>query len=302
MFRPLRFPGHVSFRWQSWLVISLSITGCAYNEPYPQQWAPVVHDQNLCAHLSGGYSPYDYRSRLVMSWVAGNPDPKPPVKVLAADRLQLTVANQTITATAWLNGAVITQQQYPLQCSGDSLALNIGGKFESGQGIIGYGSTLFRLHKDAAGAIVVNEESSGAGAYGLIPFVVANSSTWVGRFVPYDSRMGLPQPPADRPQPCQYNISQIMVDTQEKADNIEQMLGQGASFHHLAATENRFFMRLGNGLLGWVYPNVFPGWGTTIVSLKKGEYSRIPIKDDAGWHIIKINDIRPADCTVIMAP
>lgn len=171
--------------WRSLVVVAIIMSGCAYNEPYPEKWAPVVHDPALCAHLGGDYVPYDVRSRLVMSWVAGNANPKPPARVLPADRLSLRLQSNTLTATAYLDGKQITQRQYDVQCGGDSLLLDLGRKSEAEQGIVGYGSTRLRLRKDSTGAIVVNEESAGGGVYGLIPFA-DSSSVWVGRFLPSD--------------------------------------------------------------------------------------------------------------------
>jgi len=61
-------------------------------------------------------------------------------------------------------------------------------------------------------------------------------------------------------------------------------------------------LRFQKGRLGWIYPNVFPMWAATIVGLKSGEYSRAPVKDEAGWHIIKVNDVRPDGCIAVMTP
>jgi parvulin-like peptidyl-prolyl isomerase len=287
--------------WRSLLVVAAATSGCASNEPYPEKWPLLANDRALCAHIDGDYTPYDYPSRLLISRIAGNDAPKQPAEVLAADRLGLIIADKTLTATAYLDGKVIAQRQHDIQCGGESLALNLGGKFEAGQGALGFESTLLRLRKDSAGSIVVNRESSGIGAYGPIPFA-GSASGWVGRFLPYDPNATIPQKPSDRPKPCQYNISQIRAETKEDAEKIEKALNEGESFEQLAATHNRLFLRLEKGLIGWVSPSLFPKWGPTIVGLKKGEYSRKPVEDEAGWHIIKVNDVRPAGCVALMAP
>ncbi|SBP87980.1 peptidylprolyl isomerase [Thiomonas delicata] len=286
---------------RSFVVFAVATSGCAYHEPYPEKWAPIANDPLLCAHINGEYTPYDYRSRLVISWVAGNAYPEPPAKVVAADRLDLRISGNSLTATAYLDGAIIAQKQYDFQCSGDSLILDLGRRFQAGQGTVGYDSTLLRVRKDTSGSLVVNEESSGVGAYGPIPFA-GSSSAWVGRLLPYDPGAMIPQKPIERPQACEYNVSQIFVDTREEAEKVEQALDQGESFEQLAAIRNRPFLRLQKGLVGWISPNVFPKWRATIVGLKKGEYSRVPVEDQAGWHIIKVNDVRPDGCIAVMAP
>lgn len=282
-------------------MFAIATSGCAYHEPYPETWAPIGNDPLLCAHINGDYTPHDYRSRLVISWMAGNAHPEPPVKVVAADRLGLRISGNSLTATAYLDGAIIAQKQYDIQCSGDSLVLNLGRRFQAGQGTVGYDSTLLRIRKDISGSLVVNEESSGIGAYGPIPFA-GSSSAWVGRFLPYDPNAMIPQKPIERPQACEYNVSQIFVETSDEAEKVEQALGQGESFEQLAATHNRPVLRLQKGLLGWISPILFPKWAPTIMGLKKGEYSRAPVKDEAGWHIIKVNDVRPDGCIAVITP
>lgn len=286
---------------RSFVVFAVVISGCAYHEPYPGKWALIVNDPLLCTHVNGEYTPHDYRSRLVISWVAGNAYPEPPAKVVAADRLGLRILGNTLTATAYLDGATIAQKQYDIQCGGDSLVLDLGRRFQAGQGTVGYESTLLRIRKDASGSLVVSEESAGVGAYGPIPFA-GSSSAWVGRFRPYDPNAMIPQNPIQRPRACEYSVSQIFVDNREDAESVEQALGQGASFEQLAATRNRPFLRLQKGLLGWISPNIYPKWAPIIAGLKKGEYSRTPVRDEAGWHIIKVNDVRPEGCIAVMTP
>lgn len=287
--------------WRNLLVVAAATSGCASNEPYPEKWPRLANDPALCAHIDGDYTPYDYPSRLVISRIAGKDASKQPAEVVAADRLGLKITDKTLTATAYLDGKIIAQSQHDIQCGGESLLLDLGGKFEAGQGTLGFESTLLRLRKDFAGSIVVNRESSGIGAYGPIPFA-GSTSGWIGRFLPYDPNTTIPQKPSDRPKPCQYNISQIRVDTKEDAEKIEKALNDRESFEQLAATNNQFFLRIEKGLIGWVSPSLFPKWGPTIVGLKKGEYSSKPLEDEAGWHIIKVNDVRPAGCVAPMAP
>ncbi len=288
--------------WRSlWVLLAAATSGCAYKEQYPETWAPIANDPALCANVSGEYTPFDYRSRFVISWMAGNGNPKPPAKVIAADKLDVRIRDETLTAAAYLDGKIIAKKQYNVHCGGASIVLDLGKSLVSGQGVVGYSSDLLRLRKDSTDSLVVALESSGAGAFGPIPFA-GSSAVWVGRFLPYQPGAVIPQ---DHPQPppsCEYNVSQIWVDTREKAEKVEKALAQGESFDELAATDNRFLMRLTKGRMGWVHPEWYPTFKETIVRLKNGEYSRLPIEDKEGWHIIKVNGVRPDGCTPVMAP
>lgn len=286
--------------WRSLLVVAAAISGCAFDEPYPEAWPQVEDDPALCPHVDGDYTPYDYASRFVISWMAGSATSTQPSKVVAADRLGLSVVDKTLTATAYLDGNIIAQEQHGIRCSGGALVLDLGRKFEAGQGTVGYDSTLLRLRKDSTGSLVVNKEVSGIGAFGPIP-IAGSSSAWIGRFLPYGPNAIIPQKPSDRAPLCEYNISQILVDTKEDAEKVEKALEHGERFEQLAAANNRYLLRIQNGLIGWISPNLFPEWGPIIVALKKGEYSRTPVRDDAGWHFIKVNDVRPVGCVAQMA-
>lgn len=272
--------------------------GCAFHQPYPDTWATVVNDPQLCTHLSGSFTPYDYYSRLVISWIA--PSEGSQDHPVAADRLDLKIAGNTLTAIAYLDGRETGKKQYDIQCGKESLALDLGTKFGAGQGTVGYATNVLRLQMDSSGAVVVNDASSGIGAYGPIPFA-GSSSSWVARFLPYVPGAAIPQDPSlqsANSASCTYNVSHILLDTKEAADKVEKDLEQGQDFDQLAGTENsRYLMRLTKGRLGWVKPDYFPTLGSTIASLRKGEFNRVPVKDNSGWHIIRINDVRPEGCT-----
>ncbi len=289
-------------RWGCLLTSAMALAGCASHGSYPTDWAPIAQDPALCAHVAGDYTPFDFPSRLIMSGIAGAPDPEPPAKAVAADRLRLRVADGSLTATAYLAGTIVAQRRYAIECRGDVVTLDLGTTFHGEQGVIGIESTKFTLQKDAAGAIVVQRQSSGVGAYGLFP-IAGETSGWVGRFLPYRAGALIPQSPKRPPPPCEFNVSQIMVRTQQEADAIEQALAGGADFEQLAATHNRiFYMRWQKGRVGWIPSTLFPKWKPVIVSLKKGEYSRTPVKDDAGWHILRLNATRPEGCVATESP
>ena len=284
--------------WLFPVSIAIFCGGCVYDQAYPDNWAPIASKPDLCSHLNGDFSPYDYYSRFIISWIAPSKDN--PDHPIAADKLDFKISGNTLLATAFLNGQELGQKQYEIQCGKTSLSLDLGSKFEAGQGTVGYSTHVLHFQMDSSGALVVNHASSGIGAYGPIPFG-GSSSAWVARFVPYVPDAVVPQDPSTQSgkiEPCTYNVSHIVLDTEEEADKVENALQQGQDFARLAGTENsHYLMRLTEGKLGWVKPDYFPTLASTMTSLKKGEYNHVPVKDKLGWHILKINDIRPAVCT-----
>ena len=283
------------------LIAATALGGCAYHHPYPEDWAPVATDPALCADIGADYTPFDFHSRRVISWIAGAPEPKPPARQLAADRLRLRVVDHTLTATAYLDGATLAQRQYAIECRGDALTLKLGTHVLAEQGVVGFESTAFDLRKDASGAVVVQLHSSGVGSYGVFPIAGA-SSTWIGRFVPFRAGAVIPQPPPVRPPLCEYDVSQILVATRQDAEAIEQSLDRGADFEQLASTHNRLIWRWQKGRVGWIPPTLFPAWTPVLATLERGQYSRTPVEDYAGWHILRLNAVRPEGCVAAAAP
>lgn len=48
------------------------------------------------------------------------------------------------------------------------------------------------------------------------------------------------------------------------------------------------------GELGWNAPNTFvKEFADAVSSMKKGETSKAPVKTQFGWHIIRVEDVRP---------
>jgi len=48
------------------------------------------------------------------------------------------------------------------------------------------------------------------------------------------------------------------------------------------------------GELGWSSPSTYvKPFGEALVKLKKGEYTKTPVKSDFGYHVIQLDDSRP---------
>ena len=94
----------------------------------------------------------------------------------------------------------------------------------------------------------------------------------------------------------QYQVSQIVVPTQEEAKQItEQLSKKGNSFESVAkdkSTDKESSQR--GGLIGWLMiSQAAPPIGEAIQGLSKGQMTQKPVMTRFGWHIIKVDDIKP---------
>jgi peptidyl-prolyl cis-trans isomerase C len=95
----------------------------------------------------------------------------------------------------------------------------------------------------------------------------------------------------------QYQISQIVVPTQEEAIEILEQLNnkKGLSFESLAkskSTDKDSGAR--GGLVGWLLiSQAAAPIGEAIQSVSKGQVVAKPVQTQFGWHVIKVDDIKP---------
>ena len=92
----------------------------------------------------------------------------------------------------------------------------------------------------------------------------------------------------------EYNVSHILVKTEKEAKDIIAQLGKKAKFDKLATEKS---LDAGSaersGSLGWAVPtNFVPTFASALTKLKKGEYTKMPVESQFGWHIIKLDDVR----------
>ncbi len=80
----------------------------------------------------------------------------------------------------------------------------------------------------------------------------------------------------------------ILVDNEKTAKEVIQKLQKGAKFDKLAKEYSKE-----PADLGYFTKNIMvPEFGEAAFSMKKGEYSKTPVKTQFGYHIIKVEDIR----------
>jgi peptidyl-prolyl cis-trans isomerase C len=92
----------------------------------------------------------------------------------------------------------------------------------------------------------------------------------------------------------EYNVSHILVDTEDEAKAIIVQLGKKGKFDKIAKEKSKDAGSAEKGgSLGWAVPSNFvPPFANAMLSLKKGTYTKEPVKSQFGWHVIKLDDVR----------
>jgi peptidyl-prolyl cis-trans isomerase C len=92
----------------------------------------------------------------------------------------------------------------------------------------------------------------------------------------------------------EYKARHILVDTEAEAKAIIAQLRKKGNFAKIAKETSKDAGSAANGgELEWAVPSNFvPPFAQALVGLKKGEYTKEPVKSQFGWHIIKLDDVR----------
>lgn len=92
----------------------------------------------------------------------------------------------------------------------------------------------------------------------------------------------------------EYNVSHILVASEEEAKAIIGQLGKKGKFDKIAKDKSKDVGSAEKGgSLGWSVPtNFVPTFASAMVKLKKGEYTKEAVQSQFGWHIIKMDDVR----------
>lgn len=108
----------------------------------------------------------------------------------------------------------------------------------------------------------------------------------------YDRQVALSKEPQNSKQ---YEVSQIQVATEAEATEIIQQINKGAKFETLAKDKSlEKISGAQGGLVGWVLPaQLAPPINMLIVNLDKGKVTQTPIRTNNGWHVIRVDDVRP---------
>lgn len=92
----------------------------------------------------------------------------------------------------------------------------------------------------------------------------------------------------------EYKSRHILVEKEEDAKAIIAKLDKGEKFATLAKQSLDPGSKERGGELDWSSPNAYvPPFGEALTKLKKGEYTKTPVKSDFGYHVIQLDDTRP---------
>lgn len=91
----------------------------------------------------------------------------------------------------------------------------------------------------------------------------------------------------------EYRVGLIITPTEDEAKAILVRLNKGESFQKIAEQSSIDPSKAKGGDVGWVLPaQILPAISNVMVNLKKGSVAVAPIRTQAGWNIIKLEDQR----------
>jgi len=92
------------------------------------------------------------------------------------------------------------------------------------------------------------------------------------------------------------NARHILVGSEKEAQDIIAQLKKGADFATLAKEKTIDPAgKASGGDLGWfTQDDMVPEFAAAAFKLKKGEFTQTPVQTQFGWHVIKLEDRRPA--------
>jgi peptidyl-prolyl cis-trans isomerase C len=100
---------------------------------------------------------------------------------------------------------------------------------------------------------------------------------------------------ANKPGAEQVQARQILVQTQQQAQDIITQLNQGADFATLAQKDSIDPGAKNGGELGWfAQTEMVPAFASAAFALKPGEYTKTPVQTQFGWHVILCEGKRTA--------
>lgn len=92
----------------------------------------------------------------------------------------------------------------------------------------------------------------------------------------------------------EYKARHVLVEKEEDAKGIIAKLDKGEKIADLAKQSKDPGSKDTGGDLGWNAPNAYvKPFSDAMTGLKKGEYTKAPVKTDFGYHVIMLDDIRP---------
>ena len=95
------------------------------------------------------------------------------------------------------------------------------------------------------------------------------------------------------PKQDEIHARHMLVDSEDDAKALIEKLNKGANFADLAKDNNKGPEKAKGGDLGWfTKDDMVAEFSDAAFKLKKGEYTRDPVKSPFGWHVILLEDRR----------
>ena len=92
----------------------------------------------------------------------------------------------------------------------------------------------------------------------------------------------------------EYHVRHILLATEDEAKAVIAKLKGGAKFEDLAKQSKDTGSANNGGDLDWATPSAFPEeFAAGFSKLQKGAITDVPVKTQAGFHVIKVDDTRP---------
>jgi peptidyl-prolyl cis-trans isomerase C len=93
----------------------------------------------------------------------------------------------------------------------------------------------------------------------------------------------------------EYHVRHILLGTEAEANDVIAKIKGGAKFEDLAKASKDTGSAANGGDLDWASPSSFPpAFSAAFVALQKGQVTEKPVQTQNGFHVIKVDDIRPA--------
>lgn len=91
----------------------------------------------------------------------------------------------------------------------------------------------------------------------------------------------------------EYKVALIVTSTEDEAKALIAQIKKGESFEKIATEKSIDPSKARGGQVGWVLPaQILPAISNVMVNLNKGALAVAPIRTQAGWNIIKVEDKR----------
>lgn len=99
----------------------------------------------------------------------------------------------------------------------------------------------------------------------------------------------------DSPAANEYRSRHILVGSEAEANSLIRQIKDGADFAQLATEKSRDEgTKTKGGQLDWAVPATYVRpFAEALAKLKKGDMTETPVQTNFGWHVIRLEDIRP---------